>query len=280
MEHRMTPLESLIEIPEEGVSRKARALTENLRNLGSVLVALSGGVDSGVLLAAAGEACRRVLAVTASSPVHHRREVEEARRVAQAVGCEHRTLRTRQLGNPDFTRNPLERCYYCRRDLFARLKRIAEDEGLKAVVEGSNVDDLSDFRPGEKALLELGILSPLRQADLGKAEIRSLAEWVGLPNAARPASACLATRFPYGIEITTEALGQVERLEERLLDMGFSQVRARFHGDLVRLEIEPESIGRLSDPALRDSIVQAAKREGFRYVALDLQGYRRGSLNP
>jgi uncharacterized protein len=280
MEHRMTPLRSLIEIPEKGISRKARALTENLKGLGSVLVALSGGVDSGVLLAAAGEACRRVLAVTASSPIHHRREVDEARRIARTVGCEHRTLRTRELWNPNFTRNPLERCFCCKQDLFARLKRIAEDEDLKAVVEGSNVDDLSDFRPGEKALLELGILSPLRQADLGKAEIRSLAEWVGLPNAARPASACLATRFPYGIEITPEALGQVERLEERLLDMGFSQVRARFHGDLVRLEIEPESIGRLCDPDLRDSIVQAAKREGFRYVALDLQGYRRGSLNP
>jgi uncharacterized protein len=274
------PLRSLSEIPDETVAAKVRGLMETLRGLGSVVVALSGGVDSSVLLAAAAEACDRVLAVTASSPIHAAREVDEARRIAQMVGCGHRLLKSRELDNPDFTRNTLERCYLCKRELFIKLKKLAAQEGLGAVVEGSNVDDLSDFRPGEKALLELGIASPLRQANLTKSEVRELARWIGLPNAGVPASACLASRFPYGVEITADALARVERLEGTLKAMGFSQVRVRYHVDLVRIEVEPGGLKRFCDDALRDNIIQAARREGFRYVTLDLQGYRRGSLNP
>jgi uncharacterized protein len=280
MKRWMKPIKPLTEIPDEAIAGKARALTRNLGGAGSVVVALSGGVDSAVLLAAAVEACEQVLAVTASSPVHPRRETDEARRIARLVGCEHMVLKSGELQNPDFTRNPLERCYHCKRALFISLKALAAEKGFDTVVEGSNVDDLSDFRPGEKALLELGILSPLRQADLGKAEIRKLAGWAGLPNAGLPASACLASRFPYGVEITAEALRRVERLEDTLMGMGFTQVRVRCHADLVRLEVEPRSIARLCDPAVRDTVVQAARREGFRYVTIDLQGYRRGSLNP
>jgi uncharacterized protein len=248
--------------------------------LGSVLVALSGGVDSTLLLTAALQACERVLAVTASSPIHPGREVEQARRIARMVGAEHVVLRSGELDNPDFTANPIERCYLCKRDLFRGLKDLAVKRGLAAVVEGSNVDDLSDFRPGEKALRELEIMSPLRQANLAKAEIRRLAEWAGLPNAHDPSAACLASRFPYGVEITADALSRIERLEEVLLHMGFGQVRVRYHIDLVRIEVEPGSIERFSAGDVRDRIVQAARREGFRYVTLDLQGYRRGSLNP
>jgi uncharacterized protein len=276
----MKPLKPLSEIPDPDVARKVRALERSLEEAGGVLVALSGGVDSAVLMAAAAEVSPRVLAATASSPIHPRREIDEARRLARLVGCRHIVLRSEELQDPDFVRNPLERCYRCKLALFSRLKALAEKRGLAAVVEGSNVDDLSDFRPGERALRELCVLSPLRQADLSKAEIRQLAAWVGLPNAGRPASACLATRFPYGVEITAGALGRVERLEDTLLDMGFTRVRVRCHGDLARLEVEPEGIGRLCEPALRDAVVQAAKREGFRYVTVDLQGYRRGSLNP
>ena len=274
------PLKPLSKIADRGMAEKVGSLLENLKAMGSVVVALSGGVDSAVLLAAAAEACGRVLAVTASSPIHPRREVEMARNIAEAAGCEHMIMKSGELKNPDFTANPLERCYLCKLALFRGLKLLAETRGFDAVVEGSNVDDLSDFRPGEKALVELGIASPLRQADLGKAEIRRLAEWAGLPNASAPSSACLATRFPHGLEITADALSRVERLEDTLMDMGFRQVRVRYHKHLARIEVEPESVGRFADPKVRDRIVQAARREGFRYVTLDLQGYRRGSLNP
>ncbi len=274
------PLKLLSEIPQGAIATKVESLLENLRNLGSVVVALSGGVDSGVLLSAAVQSCERVLAVTASSAIHPRRELEQARRVAELAGCEHKVLKSGELKNPDFTGNPIQRCYHCKRELFLRLKQVAERRGFRAVVEGSNVDDLSDFRPGEKALMELGIVSPLRQANFTKAEIRELARWAGLPNADQPSAACLASRFPYGVEITVDALSSVERLEDALVEMGFSQVRARYHIDLVRIEVEPDSIGRASAGDLRDRIVQAARREGFRFVTLDLQGYRRGSLNP
>jgi uncharacterized protein len=273
-------LRPLTETADEAVAAKARALIGSLEERGRVLVALSGGIDSALLLAAAREACDRVLAVTASSPIHPRRETDEARGIARTVGCEHMILRTRELDNPDFTRNPLDRCYHCKRSLFAELKNVAAREGLAAVVEGSNVEDLSDFRPGEKALRELGIESPLRQADLRKSEIRTLARWIGLPNAERAASACLATRFPYGTEITADALGRVERLEDLLIRKGFGQVRARYYIDMVRIEVESDAVERFFDAGLRDGVIQAARREGFRHVALDLRGYRQGSLNP
>jgi uncharacterized protein len=263
------------------LAAKSAELLRLLEGLGPVVVAFSGGVDSSLLLAAAVEACgNKVLAVTASSPTYPRRELENARRVASLVGAELRTMKTRELDDPAFRLNPLDRCYHCKRELFAGLTRLARDEGYRALVEGSNVDDLGDFRPGERAVRELAVASPLRQANFTKADVRDLARRVGLPNWNKPAAACLASRFAYGAEITREGLARVERLEDALLKMGFGQVRARCHGDLVRIEIEPPALARAVEAKTRERIVETAAREGFRFVTLDLKGYRTGSFNP
>jgi uncharacterized protein len=263
------------------LAAKAADAVGTIGSMCPVVVAFSGGVDSSLLLALAAEACAgRTLAVVASSATYPRTELDNARRIAALVGVPVRVLKTREIDDPAFRANPLDRCYLCKRELFAKIKRLAEDEGYAGVVEGSNVDDLGDFRPGERALREAAISSPLRQAGFTKAEVRDLARLVGLPNWDKPAAACLASRFPYGMEITREALARIERLEEVILEMGFGQVRARCHGDLVRIEIEPAALERATRPDVRDRLVQAARREGFRYVTLDLAGYRTGSFNP
>jgi uncharacterized protein len=274
-------IRKISEAAEGGLSAKAAELLGVLTPLEGVLVAFSGGVDSSLLLAAAVEACKEsVIAATASSPIHPRRELDQARQVARLIGAKHEIIRTREMSDPRFTQNPVDRCYVCKRSLFARLKDVAAERGLGAVIEGSTVEDLSDFRPGEAALRELGILSPLRRANFAKRDVRDLARAIGLPTWDKAASACLASRFPYGTEITEDALGRVERLEDMLLGLGLKRVRARYHGDIIRIEIEPERIETITGPDVRDKIIQAARREGFRFVTLDLQGYRMGSLNP
>ena len=263
------------------LQQKASHLLEVLRPLCQVLVAFSGGIDSTVLLAAAREACGDgVLAVTASSATYPRRELQAARRIAALLGARHQILKTRELDDPTFAANPPDRCYHCKRELFQRLGGLAAAEGCRAVVEGSNVDDLGDFRPGERAGREAGVASPLRQASLTKADIRALARALGLPNWDKPAAACLASRFPYGTVITRDGLQKIERIEDALRDLGFAQVRARSHGDLVRIELGGEAIAAAAAEGVRETIVQVAKREGYRFVALDLQGYRTGSFNP
>lgn len=292
----MTPLARIADLggPPEGLSgpfegrapiadlaSRATNLLSILKSRCPVAVAYSGGVDSSLLLAAAFEACEgRVLAVTASSATYPRREMENAKAIAQLVGARQIFVSTKELEDPAFRLNPLDRCYHCKHELFIKVARAARAEGISSVVEGSNVDDLGDFRPGERALRELGIASPLREASLTKKDVRELARYVGLPNWDKSAAACLASRFPYGMEITRDGLARIERIEDALSDLGFKQVRARCHGDLVRIELEPAALGSAVGPDMRERIVQIARREGFRHVALDLQGYRTGSFNP
>ena len=260
---------------------KSAHLLSILKSLCPVAVAYSGGVDSSLLLAAAFEACEgRVLAVTAASATYPRREMENAKAIAALIGVRQIFVSTKELDDPVFSQNPIDRCYHCKRELFVKVARAAREEGISSVVEGSNVDDLGDFRPGEKALRELAISSPLREASLTKRDVRDIARYVGLPNWDKSAAACLASRFPYGMEITRDGLARIERVEDGLLGLGFKQVRARCHGDLLRVELEPGALASALAPDKREKIVQIARREGFRYVTLDLQGYRTGSFNP
>ncbi len=273
-------LRSISEIGDVHLRERLRDIRGLLEQMEGAIVAFSGGVDSSLLLTLANEICKgKVIAVTASSQTYPRRELESARQVARLIGCEHLIIKTNELEDPRFSSNPLDRCYYCKLELFARLKAIATERGLSHILEGSTVDDLGDFRPGERALRELGVASPLRQASFTKQDVRSLARMLGLPNWDKPASACLASRFAYGLIITSEDLRRIEKLEDLLHELGFAQVRARFHGELVRIEVEPSRVGDVAGE-VRNQVIQAARRLGFRYVTLDLQGYRTGSFNP
>ena len=265
----------------ELAGEKARSL-ELMRPYRSLMVALSGGVDSAVLLALAVEALgrERVLAVTGRSPSLPSYELEDALAVARALGARHEVVGTRELERAGYRANAGDRCYHCRRELFQALRSLAGSRGIEAIAYGAILDDAGDFRPGMAAAREFGILAPLLEAGIGKEEVRALAREAGLPVREKPASACLASRIPVGTEVTPERLAQVGRAEAALRELGLGQFRVRHHGEVARLELDPEGIGRLSDPALRARLVTAVKLAGFRFVAVDLEGYRTGSLNP
>ncbi|RIK99161.1 MAG: ATP-dependent sacrificial sulfur transferase LarE [Proteobacteria bacterium] len=259
---------------------KEAALEERLRAAGRVIVAFSGGVDSSYLAYAAHRALGGdALAVTAESPSYpasHRRMAEA---VIERFAIPHRFVATHEMESDAYRANAPDRCYHCKSELFAVLGNLRDQLGFDAVAYGVNTDDTGDFRPGHRAAAERGVLSPFLDVGLSKAEIRALSRAAGLPTADLPASACLSSRLPYGTEVTPERLRQVEAGEERLRALGFRQVRLRHHGELARIEIDPSELARALEPAMARALVAAIKPLGFRYVSLDLEGYRTGALN-
>ena len=262
------------------VEAKLGNLRALLHDLGSAAVAFSSGVDSTFLLRVAHEELGdHVMAVTIRSHTFPKRELDEAAAFCAREGIRHAIIETEELSIPGFAENPPDRCYHCKRALFGSILSFAKDNGLNAVLEGSNIDDDGDYRPGRRAIRELGILSPLSDVGLTKAEIRALSRKMGLPTSDKPSFACLASRFPYGERITAEGLERVEKAEQWLLDagLGLKQLRVRSHGDTARIEVPPADIPRLA--ARADEIDAALRGFGFAYVALDLRGYRTGSMN-
>ena len=264
----------------KNLDTKQRDLFDALAGLRSVIVAYSGGADSAYLAWAAREALGlRALAVTADSaslPESHKRDAEE---FAQAWGIRHEYIATREFENPEYLRNDKNRCFHCKDELFTRLEQLARERGIEHVVYGVNLDDLGDYRPGQRAAKIHGVKAPLVDTGLTKAEIRELSRRAGLATWDRPASACLSSRIPYGTPVTAENVKVVEQGEEAVRALGFRQFRVRFHGNLVRIEISPEELSNALQPEMARAFTAIFKPLGFHYVTLDLEGYRQGSLN-
>lgn len=262
------------------IRTREAALVEELRTLPSLVVAYSGGVDSAYLAwVATRELGERALCVTADSPSYPERHRRMAIAVAREFGLRHEIIHTNELDRPEYRANPANRCYYCKFELYTALSTIARTRGFAAIADGNNADDRGDYRPGRQAAREFGVLSPLDRADLSKSDIRDLSRAAGLPTWDEPASACLSSRIPYFSEVTPEKLRAVEEAENALRALGFRVVRVRHHGDVARIELGRDEMPRALDATVSSAIEAALRQLGFRYVTLDLKGYRLGSLN-
>ena len=259
---------------------KRKKLEQILEEMGNVAVAFSGGVDSALLLAVAARLYHvKLIAVTATSVSYAEHEKDDARRFAQRMGVKHRYLDFDQMSIPEFVANGPERCYYCKKAIFSAIQAYVAEEGFTNVVDGSNADDIKEYRPGEKVLSELGIRSPLKEAGFSKAEIRKLSREMGLFTASKPSYACLASRIQYGEPITPEKLARVEQAEDFLTKLGFTHIRVRSYGTLARIEVEPSQIALLAQANTRNKVITRLTELGYSYITLDLAGFRSGSMD-
>ncbi len=259
---------------------KQERLLELLASYESAIVAFSGGVDSAYLGWAATKVLGpRAVCITADSPSYPDHHRQLARRIARDFSLQHEIVSTTELERPEYRANPVDRCYYCKHELYTTLSRIARDRGIRVIVDGNNADDRGDYRPGRKAAREFGVRSPLDEVGLSKDEIRELSREAGLPTWDEPASACLSSRIPYHSEVTGEKLRTIERAEDVMRDLGFRVCRVRHHDTLARLEIGRDELARALEPGLRERIVLELRALGYQHVTIDLQGYRMGSLN-
>ena len=262
------------------LKKKHRDLESRIVKLGSALVAFSGGIDSTLVLAVARQVLgKRVLAITAKSDSVPERELQTARHLAQVLGVEHKIIRTDEMSSPDYLKNPINRCYYCKSELYDKLTKVAAEHKLTSILNGINLDDLGDHRPGINAAKEAGVISPLVESEFNKQDVRDLARKMGLPNWEKPALACLSSRIPYGQPVTAEKLAMIQQAEEALLAEGFRQVRVRHHDNMARIELPKEDIPNLLKIDLFEKINLHLQKIGFKYITVDLKGYRSGSLN-
>ena len=273
-------METIIKEVTSEQLNKYDELKKMLKDFGSAAVAFSSGVDSTFLLYAAKEALGdKVIAISAKSCSFPERELNEAKAFCEAHKIRHIIFESEELEIEGFSENPVNRCYICKHELFEKIIKIAENEGISVILEGSNLDDNGDYRPGLQAVAELGIKSPLRSVGFTKEDIRALSKYLNLPTWEKPSFACLASRFVYGETITKEKLAMVDKAEQMLLDLGFRQVRVRIHGTMARIEVLPDEFEKLISDEVRNQITASFKSFGFTYVTMDLTGYRTGSMN-